>query len=62
MDHSRVEQEREQGLDAFTGGWLDEYAQINVSRGPWLDAILMPLHGFSTYLSGLIGSVQESLD
>ena len=45
MDHSRVEQEREQGLDAFTGGWLDEF---NVSRGPWLDAILMPLHGFST--------------
>ncbi len=37
MDQGRVEQGREQGLNAFTGGLLDEYEQINVRRGPWLD-------------------------
>src|SRR6266850_6496175 len=37
MDHGRVELGREQGLDAFTGGLLDEHEQINVRRGPWLD-------------------------
>ena len=37
MDHGRVELRCEQGLDAFTGGLLDEHEQIDIRRGPWLN-------------------------
>jgi hypothetical protein len=37
MDHGRIELGREQGLDAFTGGLLDEHEQIDVRRGPWFN-------------------------
>ncbi len=37
MDQGRVELGREQGLDAFTGGMLDEHEQIDVRRGPWFN-------------------------
>jgi len=42
-------------------GQFDRAAKI-VGNARVVDAIVMPSHGFSTYLSGLLESVQESLD
>jgi hypothetical protein len=37
MNHGRVELRREQGLNAFSGGLLEEHEQIDIRRGPWLN-------------------------